>query len=382
MGKGKQNAMKVLYIGHYREDTGWAQAARDYILAMDSAGIDVVCRNVTLTQWSEDIPQRIKHLESKNSEGCTACLQHVLPHHLVGTQLMDKNVALFVSESASIKPNNWFVHLQQMGEVWAPNTEMRDTFVEENLLPPDSIRVVPYAFDLSKYKQPHKDMRIPGADSRFRLYYVGDVNDRKNLVSVIRCFYSEFDKSEPVSLILKVGKFGQSPANIDAAIHQLCGNMKSRLRMYRSTEDYPPITVISNRLAEDELNALHQYADCFLCPSHGEGWSLPSFDAMCFGNTPICSNTGGPREFINSDNPNTGSLVEGQLGVCDCNDAAFPDIFTGREEWFIPDESKFKKEMRYYYENRESIDRDEGLQQGEKFSYEKVGNQIKEYLGG
>ena len=61
--------MKVLYIGHYREDTGWAQAARDYILAMDSVGIDVVCRNVTLTQWSEDIPQRIKHLESKNSEG-------------------------------------------------------------------------------------------------------------------------------------------------------------------------------------------------------------------------------------------------------------------------------------------------------------------------
>jgi hypothetical protein len=74
--------------------------------------------------------------------------------------------------------------------------------------------------------------------------------------------------------------------------------------------------------------------------------------------------------------------VDGQLGVCDCNDAAFPDIFTGREEWFIPDESKFKKEMRYYYENRESIDRDEGLQQGEKFSYEKVGNQIKEHLGG
>ena len=34
--------MKVLYLGHYKEGTGWSQAAIDYILAMDSVGIDVV----------------------------------------------------------------------------------------------------------------------------------------------------------------------------------------------------------------------------------------------------------------------------------------------------------------------------------------------------
>ena len=37
--------MKVLYFGHYKEGTGWAQAAIDYILALDSVGVDVVCRN-------------------------------------------------------------------------------------------------------------------------------------------------------------------------------------------------------------------------------------------------------------------------------------------------------------------------------------------------
>ena len=31
--------MKVLYIAHYKEGTGWSQAAIDYILAMDSVGI-------------------------------------------------------------------------------------------------------------------------------------------------------------------------------------------------------------------------------------------------------------------------------------------------------------------------------------------------------
>jgi len=33
--------MKVLYIGHYRDGTGWGNAAVNNILAMDAAGIDV-----------------------------------------------------------------------------------------------------------------------------------------------------------------------------------------------------------------------------------------------------------------------------------------------------------------------------------------------------
>jgi glycosyltransferase involved in cell wall biosynthesis len=374
--------MKVLYIGHYREATGWAQAAIDYILAMDSVGVEVVCKNVSLTQWNEDIPQRIKELENKNSEGCNICIQHLLPHHLVGTQLLDKNIALFVSESASVKMNAWFVQLQQMDEVWVPNTEMKNAFLEDKLMASERIKVIPHTFDLSKYTKQYRNMHIPNSDYRFKFYYVGDVNDRKNLVSIIRCFYSEFDRSEPVSLILKVNKFGQSPESIDGAVNQLCNNMKTRLRMYQTTDDYPPIVVIPHRLSEDELNSLHQYADCFLCPSHGEGWSIPSFEAMCFGNTPICSEAGGPRDYINPDDLATGSLVSGQYGVCDCGDSAFSDIFTGREEWFTPDESKIKKAMRYYYENREQVDRKAGLTQGEQFSYEKIGNRIKEHLEG
>ena len=116
--------------------------------------------------------------------------------------------------------------------------------------------------------------------------------------------------------------------------------------------------------------------------SHGEGWSIPAFDAMCFGSTPICSNVGGPKDFIDQSNPSTGSLVSGVSAICDQSDPAFPELFSGRESWFTPNELQIKEKMRYYYENRGSIDRDEGLQQGEKFSYEKVGNQIKECLGG
>ena len=39
--------MKVLYISNYKDGTGWGNAATDYILAMDSVGIDVVCRSIS-----------------------------------------------------------------------------------------------------------------------------------------------------------------------------------------------------------------------------------------------------------------------------------------------------------------------------------------------
>tara|TARA_Y100000356_G_scaffold108495_1_gene94854 strand:+ start:502 stop:744 length:243 start_codon:yes stop_codon:yes gene_type:complete len=50
--------MKVLYFGHYKEGTGWAQAAIDYILALDSVGVDVVCRNINLTGVEHQVPKK------------------------------------------------------------------------------------------------------------------------------------------------------------------------------------------------------------------------------------------------------------------------------------------------------------------------------------
>ena len=72
--------MKVLYIGCYRDGTGWGQAATDYILAMDTAGIDVVPRPIKLNSNQIKVPDRIIELEKKDSSGCNICIQHILPH--------------------------------------------------------------------------------------------------------------------------------------------------------------------------------------------------------------------------------------------------------------------------------------------------------------
>lgn len=339
--------MKVLYIGHYREFGGWGQAAKDHILALDKVGVDVVCRNVTLT-GDREITGRLLELEQKDTSGCDVCIQHVLPHHLVGTRQFRKNIAFVETETVSIKHLPWFDLLKQADEVWTPNRQAKEFLDADGLNVPTA--VVPHPCDIKKYAGSYKDVNIPPAEGKFRFYYIGDMNDRKNIDAIITCFHSEFDAGENAALILKINKFGKSQQEIKDVFDKRLFDVKQSLRMHPNPTDYARDITIIGELPDDQLYGLHKYCHCFLSPSHGEAWSLPAFDAMVFGNTPICSDFGGPREFIDRNNAQTGTLVGGCYKTCKCSDSAFPDMFTGREFWFDADEMQMRAAMRRYFE--------------------------------
>ena len=372
--------MKVLYIGHYKEKSGWAQAAKDYILALESIGFDVVCRNITLTQDNPNIDNRLLKLEKKDSSGCDYCIQHVLPHHLVGTSEFKKNIAILESETNTLKHLAWFNHLQQMDEIWVPNEDAKFYLEQDQLNVP--IKIVPHCADTEKYTKKYPSVNIPQAEGKFKFYYIGDFNDRKNIRAIIRAFHSEFDRSEPVAMIFKIKKFGMSPEQVKQSFDKILAEEKAKLRMYPRLDDYIKDIVIAEDITDEQICALHQYCDCFVCPSHGEAWSIPSFDAMAFGNVPICSNFGGPKEFIDECDLNTGILINGVFAPCQCSDAAFPDMFTGRESWYVPCELVLKNSMRYYYntKNANNNSKISGLTKAKEFSYETIGNLMKGIL--
>lgn len=369
--------MKILYIGHYKEGSGWSNAAINNILALDSVGIDVVCRDIKLTNNESEIPQRILELENKDLSNIDYCIQHVLPHHLVATTKFKKNVTYFVHESSSIKHTTWYTYLKQMDEVWVPSEYAKNKLTEEGI---DNTRVLPHCFDLHKYRTDYKLIDFKQLNNYFKFYTIADINDRKNIESIIRCFYSEFNNSEPVCLVLKLKKHGLDENQLSSYINDKVNEIKKKLRMYKNPNSYPKQVVITSKMSDDQIYSLHKSCDCFVGISHGEGWSIPAFEAMCFGNTPICSNEGGPSEFINPEDNATGFLVSGTYGICNHSDPAFPNIFTGNEEWFIPSESETKRAMRFYYENRTDMNRLEGFKRGKLYTFEKVANTIKEYL--
>ena len=369
--------MKVLFIGHYREGGGWAKASIDFIQALDSIGIDIVCRNVSLTNKYVDIPQRVMELENKSLDNVDYCIQHVLPHHLVSTAKFKKNIAYFEYETNNMKQNEWTNNLHLVDEVWVANKTLHKVVSEAGI---KNCKIVPHCFDISTYSKEYEKINLQDMKDKFIFYYIGDYNSRKNIDSIIRCFHSEFCNDEKVALLVKINKFGTTKEQLRKIYTDNSTHIKQIIRTKPSLERCCSEIVITEDLTSDQINSIHQRCDCFITISHGEAWSIPAFDAMAFGNTPICSNEGGPKDFIDASDVNTGSLIDGIYNVCNCPDAAFPHIFTGREEWFEPSESETKKQMRYYYENRGNINRAAGLERAKQFSYENIANKIKDYL--
>lgn len=372
--------MKLLYIGHYKENSGWSKAALNAIEAISTTDIDIVCRNIKLTDASSHIDNRILPLEQKELNNIDYCIQHVLPHHFTGSQKFKKNIAYFVYEFDSIKYHHWANSLKLMDEIWVPNCDIKNNLIDDGF-EEKTLRVIPHTFDVYQYTDSGKRIFFHNQNHTFKFYFICDIDDRKNLDSIIRCFHSEFHSNEPVSLVLKIKKSGINPNTLRQGIEKLCNEIKSNMRLYKNEKDYHQEIIITEDFTDEQMKILHLSCDCYVGPTHGEGWGIPAFEAMCYGNTPICGNEGGSKEFIDKHNKNTGWLVDGSYQICQHRNSAFNDIFTGYHHWFQPNEIEIKKAMRYYYENKGTKNKD-GLKRAELFSYGKVGSMIKDALNG
>lgn len=380
--------MKILYIGHYKEASGWANVARDQILALDAAGVDVVARNITLTQ-DHTIPPRLQQLEQKSEEGCDICIQHVLPHHLSHNYDM-YNIAFTEMETVNFQHLEWVQFLFLMDEVWVPNQTLCGEMcrvLDGRKKPHDKkvlVTLIHHPCDLEKYTKKYEDLVIGPAEGTFKFYYIGDLADRKNIDSIIRCFHSEFHPSEPVSMIFKVKKFGHSAEDTKRLLDEKIMNVKASLRLYPNLEDYKKDIVIADTISDEDICRIHQSCNCFVAPSHGEAWSIPTFEAAAFGSAVIAPNFGGPIEFINR---HCGELIDGVFQSCVCSDPAFPELFTGREMWFVPCEKHIREVMRDEF-NRWQADPSEyvinqkkaGIGMARNFTYEVIGSKMKKRL--
>lgn len=369
--------MKVLFISHMREASGWGQAARDIILAMDSVGIDIVARCVKLGINPPELPTRLLELESKDSEGCNVCIQHVLPHLMDYNGNFDKNIALYDTETDSFTYSSWPDKINSMDEAWVINQQMLESSIASGVKIP--IKVVPHCSNLDKFKKDYPKLDIEPLIDEFTFYFIGDLTRRKNLVALIKAYHLEFSPNEQASLLIKAAKHNVSDADNIKEISEACNKIKEQLKLYPKPEDYKPEIIISERLSEDILASLHKTCDCFVAPSFGEAWCIPAFDALGFGNPVIANDVGGLSEFVNNRNGwLVSNTIEPVFGMKD----TFHDIFTGRENWNNICVNDLRRCMREAYEDKESfLDKKiKATKSVNKFGYEDVGNYIKELL--
>jgi len=371
--------MKVLYIGCYRDGTGWAHAAQGYILSLDAAGIDVVPRFIKLNENNSKVPRRIAELEKKDDKGCDIVIQHVLPHQAKFNGNLDKNICLYVAETDHCRNNIWAERINLMDEAWVPNTFMAEEFcINSNIITPH--RVLPHAFDVSKYQKQYEPLEIPYLKDKFVFYYIGEISRRKNIGALLKAFHLEFAPDEEVAILIKGHMPGASANESLSHLQEMSHKVKDGLKIYPSEELYHKELFVCDYISEEEIMQIHASCDCFVSPSFGEAWGIPIFDAMSMGKTPICVEYGGPKDFLGDGGYFAKSRIENCFGAID----TFEDMYVGSENWCSIDINSLRQSMRSVYENKEERERKAsvGINNSYNYSYLNVGKKMQQALVG
>lgn len=340
--------MKVLFIANYRDGhNGWSEAAQRYILALDSVGIDVVCRPIKLNNFSGKLPQRIEELESKDINNVDVSIQHVLPEMMIQDKRIPINIGMYYSETKWRSFHPWKYHLNKMDHIFLPNSQMLENHTDDKHK--CTVVNVPM-MEAESYTTKEIDIDIV---KDYKFYWIGDLTRRKNLSGLLAAYYSTFSYSDNVSLIIKASKSGYNQQMIENEIAKRAEIIGKSLRIHQNMNKYPHLRVIDTDLNREELLGLHNSCDCLVYPSFGEGWGMVVADALALNNQVIANDVGGISDMKNivGDNIKTTTNFEDLVIGSDHGNKT---LYTGLESWRVPSSLELGKLMLSSYKNQSS----------------------------
>ena len=363
---------KVLYIGHYRDGTGWGNAALNNILALDAAGVDVVPRAITYEASDSPYPDRIKQLENKSTDDCDVVIQHTLPCNY----WYDSNykcIGVMTCESSDFTDTGWQHSCNLMDEIWVSSEITKEQVYNSGVL--KSVRVAPYSLDLTKYENTD-GQKIDSLKNSFTFGFVGEFIERKNIKALVQAFHMAFEPFENVSLFIKTSKKDLE------AVQNYFTHVKKGLKL-RNT--YKEEVVVCGIMPEQDYISVLSQIDCFVVPSRGEACCIPSLEAMTLGIPSLYTKGIGVDHLFDL----------GDLGVCrevmsnkvPCFGAVdtLDNLDTARSTWRDIDVLHLAGAMRLFYKSLQNPEqkskvRDMCINESKKYSHKSAGEKMKEIL--
>lgn len=365
--------IKVLWVGPFRDGSGWGYSSVDYVLALDAAGVDVVPR--TLSTMENDkvvLPARFHELGQKSPEGCNVLVQH-LPAHLIRYDGdFERNINFYFVESSDFRSSGRAAIINTMDEAWVCSQHNKRASTDSGVTIPISVLPCPInteRFERSYEPLPFKD-EVSGS---FLFYTIGDALPRKNFRALAIAFHLEFGLEEPVELVIKTRVHGKGSEEAKHAIVEDLTKIKNSLNLRKKYKDE---IVITEYLTELEMMRLHSSCDCYVQPSFCEGWGVPCFDAMGFGKSPIATAYGGTLDYLSDSE---GWLIEGQeVPVLNMQNVQ-GDLYSADQTWCSISITQLRRAMRTAYEDRGARSRKgiAGMERVYDFDYATVGRKMK-----
>lgn len=255
-------------------------------------------------------------------------------HHYYYQDYQGPKIAYNVWETTR-QPKHFFEKLKEYNQIWVASDWQRECTVDQGI-EPDKVKVVPEAVDGSIFKPDDKAILPEYEDNRFKFVIFGRWDYRKATKEIIESFLQEFDKDEPVDLILSIdNSFAKDGFN----------STEERLESYNLTD---PRLKIKHFPTREEYIKYLQKGHVFLSCARSEGWNLPLIEAMACGTPSIYSNCSGQLEFAEGRGlpVKIKDTIPAQFGEYN---AFHRHLMEG--EFYEPDFDDLKKVMRDAYTN-------------------------------
>lgn len=362
---------KVLYIGNYRDFSGWGDSAYNNIVAMDMAGIDLVTRPISFSS-SGQLRNSIllDKLESKSIKGHDVVIQHVLPNYM-SYHGPAKNIGYYATET-TLTGCAWHKHINLMDEAWVPSYASKHQSVVSGVNKP--IQVVPHGLDIEYYKNLSITADIKELENTYNFCYVGELSKRKNVRAILQAYYQAFHYLDNVNLFLKINMPGLSPSETYAKFKELDNVVRGG---FKATRKFKEPQVVTSRLDRSSLLSLMSQCHTFVCASYGEAFCIPAIESMALGLNVITTQSIGLEEFIYK--PMCFS-VPATLKKCWGATDTISDVYTEHDYWMEINVDELANSMRSAYEFRQHVDKSKLKQHTEQFSLENLGRNIKNLL--
>ncbi len=279
----------IVWHSSFATFTGYSGSARAFVLGLHERGVAV--RPLFIYGADEDEQVIAGHLHPRIKALQAQPLRFDVPQVVYApADRFSKNSGSyrigFTMLEVDRLPPMWVEQSNAMDEVWTPTTWGADVMRASGVERP--IHVVPLGADTTVF-QPLSAPRTHLED-RTVFLSVFEWGERKGWDILLRAYRAAFKPSDLVLLLLKIDCRAPAANPVRAMAHLL-------------PDPSPPVALVYNQpLSTAQLVELHAGADCFVLPTHGEGWGMPVLEAMACGVPAITTAWSGATAFLTADN--------------------------------------------------------------------------------
>jgi glycosyltransferase involved in cell wall biosynthesis len=332
--------MPVRFFGPLSSHSGYGNAVKNFALAFSRS--DVPTKFVLSSSSKKSTEDFIGELNNYGGKCDTDFYLHCPPYNRHKSRAKHK-IAYFYWEADTL-PNNWGRSLSKMNELWVPCNLVRDACRKAKFQ--GQIKVVPTPCDdwsTSKNAVLPADFsnKYVVSDDVYKFYSVFQWQNRKGYRELISSYYRTFTDRDNVLLVLKVNALN-IPGHTKDMIKPDILAIKRRLNQ----KYYPPVYLMTDIIPTSSVRALHNSADCYVAPHHGEGWGMPIHDAMKAGNQIIATKFGGITEFLDDSSAH---IIKHSLGPV--TDMGWTPLYGKYQNWAYPSTRHLSALLRDVYEN-------------------------------